>query len=468
MAETITNTINSGTRLLQDQENSYLVEELQNTIMKFAAWLDKAGYASYDPYDIWGTRYGRLARRLYYEKNPLGIALTAPVILMEMICPSMRALFVKKGRFATADAQLVLAFLNLHKASQVAGKCGSAKGGEIKWLQKDGQGQTKDPRREKANENSPLGVNNQLSTRWLAKAKDLAGDLLAYSISGYSGYCWGYPFDWQNVNDLMRRHTPTITATPYCFEAFMKLFDVTGEGQYLEVGHSIADFVSKDLNDTPVGENAAAGSYTPYDHEMVVNASAYRAYVLFDAANRLGIQTYADKAWKNLRFILRSQRRDGSWLYAIDNPGEAFIDHFHTCFVLKNLHKINLVLKDEQVRRAIERGYAFYRQELFDQNGLPKSFAIQPRMQLSRLEMYNVAEDINLGTMLRDSIPEAFALAQDLAIFLSDNLQDRRGYFITRIYIGGLKHKLPFLRWPQAQLFHALTGLLVASSLNDS
>src|SRR5271166_4954982 len=85
---------------------------------RFIKWLDDSGYGSYDPYDIWGTRYGRLARRLYYGKHPAGVVMTAPLVLMEVICPRLRGLFVKKDRYPTADAQLALAFLNLYEASQ--------------------------------------------------------------------------------------------------------------------------------------------------------------------------------------------------------------------------------------------------------------------------------------------------------------------------------------------------------------
>jgi hypothetical protein len=434
-------------------------------VLKFVAWLEKAGYASYDPYDIWGTRYGQWARRLYYAKNPLGTVLTTPVILMEMICPRLRGLFVKKDRFPTADAQLVLAFLNLHEASQGPGGRRTVSSGQTadnRPRTNDCQGQSRGDEPLRTNEDQRLPLNFQASNPWLAKAKELAEELLTCSIPGYSGYCWGYPFDWQNVNGLMRKYTPHITATPYCFEAFLNLFDATGDAHYLEIARSVVAFVFNDLNDTLAGENAAASSYTPFDHGKVVNASAYRAYVLFEAAQRFGLQNYADKAWKNLRFILQSQRSDGSWLYAIDQPAEAFIDHFHTCFVLKNLYKINLLLKDAAVGQAIENGYAYYRRELFDQIGLPKSFAIQPRIQISQLEMYNVAEAINLGTLLRDCIPDAFAMAQRLASVMRKRFQVPQGYFITRRYIGGITHRLPFLRWPQAQLFYAVSNLLVS------
>src|SRR5262249_2045225 len=151
--------------------------------------------------------YGRFARRLYYKKSPLGVALTAPVILMEVLTPGIRGLFVGRNHFPTADAQLALAFLNLH---EVTG-----------------------------------------NRTWLERAAHLADGLLSQSVPGYSGHCWGYPFDWQNVNGLMRSSTPHITATPYCYEVFTRLSDITGEKRYEQVAASIARFVSDDLHDTP-------------------------------------------------------------------------------------------------------------------------------------------------------------------------------------------------------------------------
>jgi hypothetical protein len=260
----------------------------------------------------------------------------------------------------------------------------------------------------------------------------------------------------------MPKNTPHITATPYCYEVFTRLFDLTGDQQYLEVARSIAVFVYTDLNDTPTGNDAAAASYTPHDHTKVVNASAYRAFILFDAARRFDNETYSTKAWKNLRFILQNQQRDGSWLYAIDHPPEAFIDHFHTCFVLKNLYKLNRRLQSDEVKQAIQKGYEYYRKALFDGQDNPQLFAIAPRLQIVRLEMYNMAEAISLGTLLRNEIPEAFVLANRLATRLIRHYQLKAGHWVTRVYLGGIKHTLPYLRWPQSQLFHALTNLLVA------
>jgi len=407
-------------------------EELWTSVNKFRNWLNNTGGVSYDPYDILGTRYGRWARRIYYRKNPLGVLLTAPLVLMEILAPGLRGLFVGKRHYPTADAQLALAFLNLYELQQ---------GTDVP---------------------SSRVVDDRSGRIWREQAESLANELLQQSAPGYSGFCWGYPFDWQHVNGFMPKGTPHITATPYCYEVFTRLFDITGDSKYREIARSIAAFVSDDLIDTPTGDDAAASSYTPYDQGKVVNASAYRAFVLFDAARRFDNEKYLTKAQKNLRFLLNSQRSDGSWLYAVDNPPEAFVDNFHTCFVLKNLYKLNQHLGSLEVAQSVQQGYEFYRKNLIDSDGNPKTYAVAPRAEIVRAEMYNFAEGITLGALLRDDIPEAFTIADELAATLVRQFQLTNGHFVTRIYRGGIRHSVPYLRWPQSQLFLALTNLLVA------
>jgi hypothetical protein len=393
--------------------------ELRSALERFLKWLESAGCASFDPYDIWGTRYSLWARRVYYRSSAAGIPLIAPLLLIEILCPSLRRLFARRDRFATADAQLLLGFLNLHRVT-----------GEAQFLD---------------------------------RARQLAADLLKISIPGYSGRGWGYPFDWQNQRGMWPRDTPFITCTPYCYEAFAELYGTTGESSFREVAESAAKFVHDDLRDTETGPGAAAASYSPIDDSRVINASAYRAWLLFDAAERFGHNEYRDKAERNLQFILQSQRPDGSWFYATDGHGN-YIDNFHTAFVLKNLWRMNRPLQRVEIAEAIRRGYDFFRRELFFADGLPKMFALKPRTGIVRHEMYDFAEAITLGTLLRDDHPEAFTHAQQLAAVLCRCYQCRAGHFVTRVYRGGWRHTFPFIRWPQSQLFLALTNLYAAVS----
>jgi hypothetical protein len=405
------------------EKNSVTTPALLKMTDAFVGWLQTHGFESYDPYDIWGTRYGLWSRKVYYEKGAVGVPLIVPILLAEMLCPGIRRFFVQKLHYPTADGQLTLAFLNLYRIT-----------GDEKYL---------------------------------GFAVELGDALLKSSIPGWSGHCWGYPFDWQCNKGLWKKNTPYITATPYAFEAFLGLHDATSEPKYLDVADSAARFVSSDLKDISTSANASASSYSPLDNTKVVNATAYRAWMLFEAARRFQSDQYEEKARRNLNFVLETQREDGAWMYSIDNPKEQFIDHFHTCFVLKNLHKMNRTLQEPRTSEAIARGYAYYRKELFDENDMPKSFSVKPRTQILKLEMYNMAEAITLGALLHEEIPAAFALAHKMARKLGEEYQLPAGHFVTRVYLGGFQHKLPFLRWPQAQLFYSLTNLLVSMDARE-
>lgn len=389
--------------------------ELLNSIKAFEKWLEHNGYESYDPYDIWGIPYSLWARKIFYKNSLISLPFIAPILFLDTFAPSLRKFLVKKERFATADAQLVLAFINLYRC---------------------------------LNEES-----------YLEKAKTLGKEILTYSIPGYKGFCWGYPFDWQNSGALWRKNTPYITATPYCFEAFLALYDCTGDDKYLNIAKSISRFVADDLNETPTGPNASAGSYSPIDNGKVVNASAYRAMVLIEAAKRFNNERYKEKGIRNINFILQSQNADGAWPYEIIEGRSSFIDHFHTCFVLKNLYKINNHLIDNRISEAIKKGFSYYRNSLFDEKGVPLSFAVKPRFQIVNSDLYNYAESITLCSLLYKEIPEANTMACNLAKKLIRHHQLSNGHFVTKIYRGGIKSKYPFLRWSQAQIFYAITNI---------
>lgn len=415
----VDNSINNTDDIVSDCELDK--KTLENSIQKFVSWLEKHGYASYDPYDIWGIPYSLWARKLYYKKSLLGLPFIAPIIFIDTFLPGLRQFIVKKERFATADAQILLAFINLYK-----------------YYNDD---------------------------KYLEKAKTLGEEILSYSIPGYSGYCWGYPFDWQNSGALWRKNTPYITATPYCFEAYLALYDCTSDKKYLDIAESIARFVADDLKETPTGPDASAGSYSPIDNSKVINASAYRAMVLTEASVRFQNEIYREKANRNINFILQTQNADGSWLYEIDHTKSAFIDHFHTCFVLKNLYKLNKHKKDSGIAEAIRRGFGYYRKSLFRTDGSPKPFAIEPRFQIVTDDLYNYAEAITLCSLLGNE-SSTVVLAENLARKVIEKYQVKNGYFITKVYRCRIKTRFPFLRWSQAQNFYGLTNLLFIMYVN--
>jgi hypothetical protein len=188
----------------------------------------------------------------------------------------------------------------------------------------------------------------------------------------------------------------------------------------------------------------------------VINASAYRAFLLTKAAMDFSEERYRKIAERNLNFVLESQNPDGSWYYATDGQ-RGFVDHFHTCFVLKALAKIEAIAANQQCTAAIERGVDYYVRNLFDEQRLPKPFSRRPRMTVYRRELYDYAECINLALLLQGRFP---ALDEILSRVINlEGWQKPDGSFRGRRLLIGWDNT-PMHRWAQAQLFRSLSYLL--------
>ncbi len=169
----------------------------------------------------------------------------------------------------------------------------------------------------------------------------------------------GASFDWESRSGRIAAGTPLITVVPYAYEAFEAGYEATGALRYLDTMESIARFAHREIPVTELEGRAAAAAYSPFDRTRVVNASAYRAYLLASAGRRFERDGWSGEAERNVAFVLDSQRPDGSWSYA--DASEDFVDNFHTCLVLKNLVKVWRIKGCPDAVAAVCRGFAFYR-----------------------------------------------------------------------------------------------------------
>jgi hypothetical protein len=184
--------------------------------------------------------------------------------------------------------------------------------------------------------------------------------------------------------------------------------------------------------------------------------------LLAAAGTRFDRPEWLTEGQATLAFVLRSQRLDGSWLYAMDGK-DAFVDNIHTCFVIKNLFKAWRLLGDDGLRAAVTRGYDFYKSFLLDDDGLPVPFARSQRPTLQRRELYDYAEGINLGLLLSAEDKDAPVITGMLLADVLDRWVLPDGRFVSRETRFG-RDTVPYLRWGQAQMFRAL-ALCGASGL---
>jgi hypothetical protein len=190
----------------------------------------------------------------------------------------------------------------------------------------------------------------------------------------------------------------------------------------------------------------------------VINAAAYRAFLLTSASQVFSRDDYWKIAERNLNFVLENQNPDGSWYYAMDGVRD-FIDHFHTCFVMKALAKIHTLTGHDACLEALTKGVAYYLNNLFDNDGLPRPFAKAPRLTVYKRELYDCAECINLCLLLRDRFPQLeMKLETVVAGVLKDWIKPDGSFRSRKLHFGW--DNVPMHRWGQAQMFRSLAFYL--------
>jgi hypothetical protein len=387
-------------------------EDILKALERFIDWLGGYGELSYDFQTFYASRVGQSAKALYYSKPLLGIAAVAPIIFCEAFVPSARKAFFKPQRFPIADAHYAMGFFFLAKSLD--------------------------------------------SDQYYKRGVHFLNVLEQTRCAGYDQYCWGYPFNWVTIRSTIKEGTPLITTVPYVYEAFKQAYQLDGKDKWFQIMRSIAQHGLRDYQDIETSPTASTCSYTPdpKDSLSVVNANAYRAFLMMSAAIDFSDEQYRKVAERNLSFVLEAQNPDGSWYYAKDGKRD-FVDHFHTCFVLKALAKIEILTGDARCASAIEKGIGYYVKNLFDECGIPKPFSRAPRLIVYRRELYDFAECINLATLLRGRFPELDRLLLTVVGNVLTDWQKPDGSFRSRRLFMGWDN-VPMHRWAQAQLFRSL------------
>ena len=392
-----------------------LESDIRIALEKFISWKKDFGYISYDRMDFWSSRFGVFAKKIFYKNKVLGAPFAIYGLLLENFLPTIQKCYSKKHREIIGDSHFALGYLELYKKTY--------------------------------------------DQNYLEEAERLLADMLKYGVEDSGKLAWGYNFGWQTEHGYWNKGIPLITITPYAFWAFKSHYEITGSVESKAHAIAIANWALEDLQEKEMRNHTKCFSYSPVQKDIVINANSYRAAVLCHAYELTHEKKFLLAAKENIRFIIEYQGDQGEWYYEAKGEKNNFIDHFHTCFVLRNLKYCYDVIQDKSIKSAIELGYEFYKKELFYSNGYPKHFAKAKYAKLRKYEMYDFAESIKLGILLSDIIPGSSGISRFLAQELCANFQLPTGHFVTRVTSLNTVHKVPYLRWPQAQLFYSLTML---------
>jgi hypothetical protein len=388
--------------------------KVSEALKNFVRWLEQYGETSWDHQSFFAGPFGRRAKQLYYWNKPVGTVAVAPMIFCEALFPAARRLFHRRMRLPIADAHYAMGFAFLQEAT--------------------GRGE------------------------YLAKAVHFLEVLKQTRSPGFANYCWGYPFDWVTRNGVLKEHMPFITTTPYVFEALRQVDQLAPREEWKEMMASTARYAAEDIKDRPYSGGGSTCSYMPDQEFNVVNASAYRAAMLVSAAELFGRDDWRRLAAANVDFVLAAQNADGSWPYAKDGVRD-FVDHFHTCFVMKGLAKVYRASQDRRIFVALAKGVDYYQAHLFSAEGMPRPFSKAPRLTVYECELYDCAECINLCLLLQHDFPQLEATLGRVVAGILDRWIKPDGSFRSRKLKFGWDN-VPMHRWAQSQMFRALAFYL--------
>jgi rhamnogalacturonyl hydrolase YesR len=391
---------------------SELTELLYKSIEQLDNWLSCNGWAGYDPYDLKGIP-------LFIKDNPniFEKVIRKTAIKAESFVPLLLRRIFRVNKTINAKAMGLFAdgYLNLYQATR-----------KRSYL-------------EKAEE----------AIQWLDEN---------YSV-GYSGSCWGYPFDWQS-RIFIPAGTPSSVVSATVGSAYWNFYEITNEEKYLKTCTSICNFFVQDLNVDQIDKNKLCFSYTPLDSFHVHNANLFVAEFLIRVGKEIGKEQFIDLGLKAVNYALSEQNEDGSLCYwGKDQDSQCHIDHYHSGFEIRCLYSIWKYTKEERIHRAVDRYYRFYLTNLFEDNTIPK---LTPQRKYP-VNIHACAEALLCNTTLSPDFPEAIDYLANTARWVIKIMQDETGYFYYMIReLKGIKWKvkIPYIRWGQSWMLKAFSELL--------
>ncbi|CAN5425493.1 exopolysaccharide biosynthesis protein VpsJ [soil metagenome] len=274
--------------------------------------------------------------------------------------------------------------------------------------------------------------------------------------SGQPTASFGYNFDWQSRSFYAPEGTPAIVPTAFASKAFIEAYELLGDESYLGVADDICMFILNDLNRSQESDDEVCFSYTPTDRSVIYNANLLAGESLARMGAINGNGEYLDLAAKTVRFVVRRQRSNGSWVYGA-NDKQAWVDNFHTAYVLLSLFRISSNIEElrSETFEAIGRGSAYWLDNFFLEDGTPKYYD----QETYPIDIHSAAVAISALSELSAIDVRMLPMARKTAQWTVENMRDPEGFFFYQKR-KNRTIKTPFMRWGQAWMAFALARLI--------
>lgn len=276
---------------------------------------------------------------------------------------------------------------------------------------------------------------------YVEESERLIDTLMNIRSEGFDHICWGVPFEWGNRPRYPKNY-PMAIVTSQIGLALLDFHQIKPTERTLDICADIARFLTED-NGFWAHKGQLCFYYSSLDKHRAPNVNAY-CLAFLARYDEISGEDHSDYTEKGLNFMFQTQTEDGSWPYLL---GASRIDSRHTGFILSSLSWVaQIIQSDSRIRTAIDRGWRFYRQNLFD--------GIVPKWSPNRtypVDIHDVAQGIITASTLGH-----LDFAQELVRFALEKFFDGRDEFYYKLFKNGRVNKVVFIRWNQGWMFRAL------------
>jgi hypothetical protein len=297
-----------------------------------------------------------------------------------------------------------------------------------------------------------------LSSEQVPDRKDLINGMIrliaAKRSPGIVSYwCWGYSFPWQTRKEVVPAGAPNLVCTTFVASALLDAYEHTGDPTSLEMAVSAAEYIVDKLYWT--GNSVASFSYPqPGVPSQTHNANFLAADLLCRVYKHTAEEKFLGPAMSVARCSVSKQNADGSWKYG-EVQSQEWIDNFHSGYNLCALQSIGRSLETVEFDSSVRRGFAFYRDHFFREDGAARYF----HNRTYPIDIHCVAQGIITLLALKELDGGSVPLAHSVLQFALDQMWDDRGFFYYRVLPVG-KIRTPYMRWSQGWMLLAMTRLL--------
>lgn len=281
-------------------------------------------------------------------------------------------------------------------------------------------------------------------------------DWLIENVSpGYTGYSWGNSFNYASRAFYLAKQQPTLVWSGLIGHEFIKAYQILGIDKYRIAAEKIAEFIISDLPRMNTQKGTCI-SYVAHEEVAIHNANLLGARHLAEVYKITRDPQLYEISTSAIEYSVNAQLENGAWHYGEETKYH-WIDNWHTAYNLDSILGYKIATGNQSYDSALAKGLKFFIDHFFTDQGGPKYYWDQ----IYKYDIQSASQAIDTLCLFSAIYerPDLNELAEKIAIWTINNMQDPSGYF----YLwknNKFTNKTPTFHWGAATMFHALSSLL--------